>query len=241
MIDLLALRLFSFVRAWRVFGKGECAKGTDFNGSPCPLQSRCNRCNETLTIFVSPSGDGTEIYMAKISRQEAREKLFELLFETEFRSEEDLISIYERACEDREIPDDKYIRQSFFGIRSKLSVVDAVIGKYSKGWRADRLSKVSRTVIRIAVYEMLFLEDIPMNVSISQAVELSIRYGEDKAKQFVNGVLSGLFKDVQAQGADAVITAALAEADATKQAPVEETAEEAPVAAPAEEADGENA
>ena len=185
--------------------------------------------------------------MAKISRQEAREKLFELLFETEFRSEEDLVTIYERACEAREIPDDKYIRQSFFGIRSKLSVVDAVIGKYSKGWRADRLSKVSRTVIRIAVYEMLFLEDIPMNVSISQAVELTLRYGEDKAKQFVNGVLSGLFKDVQAQGADAVIAAALAEAEQAKQAPAEEApaeeapAEEAPVAAPAEEADGENA
>lgn len=168
--------------------------------------------------------------MAKITRQEAREKLFCLLFETEFRAEDDPVKVYELACENREIPDDKYIRQGFFGILSKSETIDAVIGKYSKGWRSDRLSKVSRNVIRIAVYEMLYVEDIPMNVSISQAVELSVKYGEDKAKQFVNGVLSGLFKDVQAKGNDAVILESVASA---KDAPVEE--------APAEEADGDNA
>ena len=179
--------------------------------------------------------------MAKISRTEARELLFALLFETEFRQNDVPAEIYSTACENREIPDDKYIKDSFFGILSKSEFIDFAIGKYSRGWKAERLSKVSRNVLRVAMYEMFFVEDIPANVSISQAVELSIRYCEDKAKQFVNGVLSGLFKDVQAQGADAVITAALAEADAAKQAPVEETAEEAPVAAPAEEADGENA
>jgi len=84
-----------------------------------------------------------------------------------------------------------------------------VISKYAKGWRADRLSRVSRTVIRIAVYEMLFVEDIPMNVSISQAVSLALKFGEDKAKQFVNGVLSGVFKDIEANGAEAVIAEAV--------------------------------
>lgn len=148
--------------------------------------------------------------MAKITRQEARDILFGLLFESEFHGGENPARVFELACADREIPSDKYIRDTFFGVISKSEILDAVIGVYSKGWRADRLSKVSRTVIRIAVYEMLFVEDIPMNVSISQAVELSVKYGEDRAKQFVNGVLSGLFKDLQARGCEAVISEAVA-------------------------------
>lgn len=147
--------------------------------------------------------------MAKITRKEAREVLLTLLFETEFKCGDDPVSVYELACEDREIPQDKYIRESFFGIISKSEILDEVIGKYSKGWRADRLSKISRTVIRIAVYEMLFVEDIPANVSISQAVELSLKYGEDKAKQFVNGVLSSLFKDIEIKGIDGIIDEAV--------------------------------
>lgn len=161
--------------------------------------------------------------MAKITRQEARDILFGLLFESEFHGGENPTRVFELACADREIPADKYIRDTFFGVISKSEILDAVIGVYSKGWRADRLSKVSRTVIRIAVYEMLFVEDIPMNVSISQAVELSVKYGEDRAKQFVNGVLSGLFKDVQARGCDVVISEA-AEAVAAAENKAEDVA-----------------
>ena len=171
--------------------------------------------------------------MAKITRQEARELLFALLFETEFNSGKTPSETYDLAVENREIPADKYIRETFFGINAKADVLSAVIGKYSKGWKADRLSKVSRTVLRIAIYEMLFIEDIPMNVSISQAVEITLKYGEDRAKQFVNGVLSGLFKDVQANGVDAVIADAVesinskALDEVTEEPAVEETAENA--------------
>ena len=152
--------------------------------------------------------------MAKVTRQEARDILFGLLFENEFHEGENPSAVYELACADRDIPADKYIKETFFGVISKRAVLDEVISEYSKGWRADRLSGVSRTIIRIATYEMLFIEDIPMNVSISQAVELAVKYGEDKAKQFVNGVLSGMFKDIQAKGAEAVIAEAVAAIDA---------------------------
>lgn len=144
--------------------------------------------------------------MAKISRKEAREILLSLLYETEFHGGEDPNAVFTLAKSEREIPDDKYIKDTFFGVISRAELLDKVIGKYSKGWKADRLSKVSRAIIRIAAYEMLFVEDIPANVSISQAVELSIKYGEDKAKQFVNGVLSSMNKDIQAMGIEAVIT-----------------------------------
>lgn len=134
--------------------------------------------------------------MAKLTRTEARDILFGLLFETEFKNGENPTQIYELACADREIPHDEYIKSAFFGVLTRSAFLDAVIGKYSKGWKAERLSKVSRTILRIAIYEMLFVDSIPFNVSISQAVELSLKYGEDKAKQFTNGVLSSLFKDI---------------------------------------------
>ena len=134
--------------------------------------------------------------MAKISRKEARDILFGLLFETEFKNGDSPAEIYDLACKDRDIPADSYVKNTFFGVISRSQLLDAVITKYSKGWKAERLSRVSRTILRIAIYEILFIDDIHPNISISQAVELSLKYGEDKAKQFVNGVLSGLFKDV---------------------------------------------
>ena len=148
--------------------------------------------------------------MAKITRTEAREELFGLMFEVEFQSGSNPTEIYERSCQNREIPADAYIKKAFFGILSKCDVIDAVIGKYSTGWKADRLSRVSRTILRIAVYEILFEEDIHPNISISQAVGLAVKYGEDRAKQFVNGVLSGLFKDWESQGAQSIIESAVA-------------------------------
>lgn len=143
--------------------------------------------------------------MAKLSRKEARDILFGLLFETEFKSGENPTEIYELACKDRDIPDDKYIKDVFFGVITRSALIDSVIDRYSKGWKADRLSKVSRTVIRIAVYEMLFVGDIHPNISISQAVEFAVKYGEDKSKQFVNGVLSGLYKDIDGKDVNAFI------------------------------------
>ena len=166
--------------------------------------------------------------MAKLSRKEARDFLFGLLFETEFKNGDNPAEIYDLACNDREIPEDKYVRSTFFGVISRSQLVDAVISKYSKGWRADRLSRVSRTILRIAVYEILFIEDIHPNISISQAVELSLKYGEDKAKQFVNGVLSGLFKDVDGKDINAFIeniTAELNKAEESEGETLEEAAE----------------
>ena len=143
--------------------------------------------------------------MAKLSRKEARDMLFGLLFETEFKAGENPAEIYELACRDRDIPADNYIKNTFFGVITRAELIDAVIGKYAKGWKAERLSKVSRTIIRVAIYEMLFIDDIHPNISISQAVEFAVKYGEDRAKQFVNGVLSGLFKDIDGKDVKAYI------------------------------------
>ena len=144
--------------------------------------------------------------MASIKRKEAREMLFTLLFETEFKSGDSVDEVYGISAENREIPEDAYIKKSFFEINEKADLLDNVISKYARGWKADRLSKVSRSVIRLAVYEILFCKDIPANVSVSEAVELAKKYGEDKARAFVNGVLSSIVKDVTANGIESFLT-----------------------------------
>ncbi len=143
--------------------------------------------------------------MPEISRKEARRTLFALLFETEFKTEETPEQIYYSALEDRHIPEDEYIKNIFFGICEKSAELDTIISNYAKGWRADRLSKVSRSVIRLSVYEILYA-DIPANVSVSEAVDIAKKYGEDKARAFVNGVLASIVRDVEAKGKDALIS-----------------------------------
>lgn len=139
--------------------------------------------------------------MAEMSRKSARRCLFELLFEKEFRGEETPEQVYISALEDRDIPEDGYIKGAFFGICEHSEELDTLISKYAKGWRADRLSKVSRSAIRLSVYEILYT-DVPTNVSVSEAVEIAKKYGEDKARAFVNGVLASIVKDINAIGKD---------------------------------------
>jgi N utilization substance protein B len=137
--------------------------------------------------------------MAKISRREAREILVGLLFETEFRKDEDVGGIFALAIEDREIPNDEYIRRSYFAIYDNVEKIDEVIGNNAKGWKTQRMSKLSRSILRLCVYEMLYEKDIPYSVSINEAVELSKRFDDDKARPFINGILNSVKNQLEAE------------------------------------------
>ena len=137
--------------------------------------------------------------MAKLSRREAREILIGLLFETEFRKDEDVNAVFALAIEDRDIPDDGYIRNGYFSICDKIDDIDEVIGKHSKGWKPERMSKLSRSILRLCVYEMLYVEDIPYSVSINEAVELAKKFDDDKARPFINGILNSVKNELEAK------------------------------------------
>ena len=137
--------------------------------------------------------------MAQLKRREAREILVGLLFETEFKSDEDINGIFALAVEDREIPHDDYVKRAYFGIYDNVSEIDTVISRHSNGWRPDRMSKMSRSVLRLCVYEMLYEEDIPYSVSINEAVELTKKFDDDKARPFVNGILNSVKCELEAK------------------------------------------
>ena len=70
--------------------------------------------------------------------------------------------------------------------------IDKIIGEHAHGWRTDRLARVSRAVLRLAVYELVYEKDIPSSVTINEAVELIKKYDDEKARPFVNGVLNSV-------------------------------------------------
>ena len=143
---------------------------------------------------------GKPLDMSEIKRREARELVIALLFETEFKDGEDVSEIYEISVENREIPEDDYIKRAYFGVCENKEKIDELIGKSTHGWRTNRLTRLSRSVMRLAVYEMLFEEKIPNSVSINEAIELTKKFDDPKAKAFVNGVLNSVKNELEGNG-----------------------------------------
>lgn len=141
--------------------------------------------------------DGIPI-MAELTRKEARETVFCLLFETEFHGMEDPKAVLEAAVENREVADDAYVKQIYFGVREHLEELDALMEKHSKGWKVSRISPVSRSVIRLCIYEMLYRDDIPCAVSLNEAIELVKKYDDEKMRPFLNGLLNGVKNELEA-------------------------------------------
>jgi N utilization substance protein B len=127
----------------------------------------------------------------------------ELLFETEFKKDERAEDIFELAVSNRELTVEagSYIKDVYFDLLDKLESIDSMIGECASGWRTDRLSKLSRSIIRLCVYELMYRDDIPASASINEAVELSKKFDDpdSKARSFVNGVLNGVKNRLEEQ------------------------------------------
>lgn len=125
-----------------------------------------------------------------MNRKTARENAFILLFEGASKNDETAEEIFEKATVCRELECDEYVKNVFFGVYANGRVIEECIAGCLVGWKKERVSVSSKAILRLAVYEMMFMEDIPVKVSINEAVELSKKYDDDKAYVFVNGVLN---------------------------------------------------
>ena len=139
--------------------------------------------------------------MSALKRHEAREIVLGLLFESEFRADESYAEIFATSKEERLIPDDPYVKNAYYTIFENLTLIDEKIGQHAHGWKTQRLSKLSRSILRLAVYEMIFVEEIPYSVTINEAVELTKAYDDEKARPFVNGVLNSIKNELEAASA----------------------------------------
>ena len=134
-------------------------------------------------------------------RRAAREAVMALLFETEYHKGEAPEAIYLRSVEARDVPaDDRYVRKEYFGIMEHLATIDSLLARHAKGWRTDRLSRVSRAVLRLGAYEVVYAEKIPAPIAINEAVELAKKFDDPKARAFINGVLNAIKNELEANG-----------------------------------------
>ena len=134
-----------------------------------------------------------------MNRRKQRELIFLLLFENIFTgySLDELKEIKFLTEEFSPEDFDDFIEKYFIEIQEKIPAIDELITKFSLKWGKERLSKVALAILRLAVYEMLYQDEIPTSVAINEAVELSKKYGADKESSFINGMLGGLSRDLE--------------------------------------------
>ena len=130
-----------------------------------------------------------------MTRRQAREEAFILIFEKVFNSDT-VEDILELATEVRDFTPDDYIKTVFEGVYEKLDELDEVISNNSIGWNINRISKTALCVLRLAIYEIKFMDSIPVAVSINEAVELCKKYATNEDASFVNGILSTVAKSL---------------------------------------------
>ena len=137
-----------------------------------------------------------------MSRRELREHIFKFLFRIEFNDREEMpeqeqffFEMLKMEAQEERTPkvkdeDAAYISTKSNKIIEKLDEIDEMINKQAKGWTTQRKGKVDLTILRLAVYEIVFDEDVPTGVAINEAVELAKRFGQEESSGFVNGVLA---------------------------------------------------
>ena len=126
-----------------------------------------------------------------MTRHEARELAFILLFEKMF-TEDSSEEIMRHADEARSVSSDAFALSLAEGAAAHLPELDGIISRHSLKWSKQQTSRVALSLMRLAVYEMLFEPDIPVSVSINEAVELAKKYGGQEEAAFINGVLGGV-------------------------------------------------
>ncbi len=128
-----------------------------------------------------------------MTRKMAREEAFILIFEKVF-SKESVEDILELAGEARDLVPDDYIKTVFSGVYENVDELDRTISENAVGWKLDRISKTALCVLRLSLFEIKFMEDIPLSVSINEAVEICKKYATTEDASFVNGILSTVAK-----------------------------------------------
>ena len=134
-----------------------------------------------------------------MTRSVMREHIFKILFRAEFYDAQEMTQQINYYLEEVPKVTEKEVNEitgKVLNIVDKIPEIDEMINSVSKSWPTSRLGKSELTIMRLAVYEIKFDEDIPTNVAINEAVELAKKYGEDKSKNFVNGVLASIVKDM---------------------------------------------
>lgn len=135
-----------------------------------------------------------------MTRREIREKIFCLLFRVEFHEEKDWglqEELFFRELPEVKERELKYIGDKYEAVIEKLPEIDGALNETAERWKTSRMNKVDLTILRLALYEMKYDDDIPVGVAVNEAVELAKQYGTDDSASFVNGILARLAGEIE--------------------------------------------
>ena len=128
-----------------------------------------------------------------MNRIEAREQCMVFVFENLFTG-----YLLEEIIENSNLKYiDPYTREVFNGILDNLEKIDFLIEDNLNNWNKNRISKICLSILRVCVYELMFRKDIPVNVSINEAIELAKKYGEEQESKFINGILGAISRNLE--------------------------------------------
>ncbi|MGC8971241.1 MAG: transcription antitermination factor NusB [bacterium] len=129
-----------------------------------------------------------------MSRRKLRRKIFQWLFELEFRP--DAIEEIKKRLDAEFLSKEnqEFVLSIIEGVLNKRGEIDEIIKSHLKGWDFDRVSLVDKTILRIGIYELCFYKNTPPKVVINEAVELSKLFGKDGSPEFINGLLGAVFR-----------------------------------------------
>lgn len=135
-----------------------------------------------------------------MTKKKTRENLYLMLFQTDFHQEQDLMEqadLFLESLEGRDATQKakQALKERYQSVLEHLTEIDEKIEAKSEGWAIKRLPKSDLTVMRLAVFEILYDEDVPDGVAINEAVELAKIYGGEKSFRYVNGVLASIVKE----------------------------------------------
>ena len=120
-----------------------------------------------------------------MKRSELREHIFRLVFGVEFNEEDEMpqqLKLYFDQLEDAKEKDLEYIRTKAQQIAQKIPEIDRMVNEHTKGWKTTRMNKVDLSILRVAVYEMQWDDDVPVGVAIDEAVELAKKYSGEETE-----------------------------------------------------------
>lgn len=136
-----------------------------------------------------------------MSRKNAREVAFKVIFELAFQNEENAKELFENfmSASDEKYDiteeDNSYVSEIVQGIQSNESSIDEKIKSHLKDWNFERISKVDIAILRLAIYEIIYRSDIPCKVSVNEAVELAKIFSDESSPAFINGILAEILKE----------------------------------------------
>lgn len=131
-----------------------------------------------------------------MKRRLARELVLKILFQIDLGKVDTALALETVLEEEDNTWIKEFVRSLVRGTEEHQEKIDQLIEQYSKDWKLDRMAAVDRNLLRLAIYEILYMPDIPSAVSINEAVELAKIYGSDESAKFVNGILGNLVRQL---------------------------------------------